>query len=310
MRILIVGAGATGGYFGGRLLQHGRDVSFLVRQRRAESLRRTGLELHSPFGDVTLVDPPLVLREDLAGPYDLIVLSCKAYGLEQAMDDFAPAVGPQTAILPLLNGMHHLDLLDQRFGAEHVLGGRCIIAATLDAEGAVQHLNDKHTLTFGERDGSTTPRLRAINAQLDGAGFDARASHTIVQDMWDKWVMLASLAGVTCLFRASVGSIVAIPGGREATLALLEECCAVAARAGHPMAAHARETAQAFLTESGSGLTASMMRDLVDGHPIEAEQIIGDMLARAEPVRDPRPSVLALVAVCLRAYEAQRAAAG
>lgn len=310
MRILILGAGATGGYFGGRLLQHGRDVSFLVHPRRAEALRRTGLVLRSPFGDVTLADPPLVLQDALDGPYDLIVLSCKAYGLEQAMADLAPAVGPQTAILPLLNGMRHLELLDQRFGAGHVLGGRCIIAATLDADGAVRHLNDKHTLTFGERDGSTTPRLRAIAAELGDAGFDADASDTVVQDMWDKWVMLASLAGVTCLFRASVGSIVALPGGREATLALLDECCAVAARAGHPMAAHVRATAQAFLTESGSGLTASMMRDLVGGHPIEAEQIIGDMLARAEPTGDARPSVLALVAVCLRAYEAQRAATG
>jgi len=310
MRILILGAGATGGYFGGRLLQHGRDVSFLVHPRRAEVLRRTGLVLRSPFGDVSLGDPPLVLHDDLAGPYDLILLSCKAYGLEQAMDDIAAAVGPQTAILPLLNGMRHLELLDQRFGAEHVLGGRCIIAATLDADGAVRHLNDKHTLTFGERDGSTTPRLRAIAAELADAGFDAHASSDIVQDMWDKWVMLATLAGATCLFRAPVGTIVAIPGGREATLALFDECCAVAARAGHPLAGHTRGTAQAFLTESGSGLTASMMRDLVGGDPIEAEQIIGDMLARAAPVPDARPSVLGLVAVCLRAYEAQRAAAG
>ena len=310
MRILILGAGATGGYFGGRLLQHGRDVTFLVHPRRAEALRRTGLVLRSPFGDVTLAEPPLVLHRDLAGPYDLIVLSCKAYGLEQAMEDLAPAVGPKTVILPLLNGMRHLDLLDQRFGAVHVLGGRCIIAATLDTDGAVRQLNDKHTLTFGERDGSITPRLRAINTQLDGVGFDAHASNTIVQDMWDKWVMLATLAGVTCLFRAPVGTIVAIPGGRAATLALLDECCAVAARAGHPLADRTRETAQAFLTESGSGLTASMMRDLVGGYPIEAEQIIGDMLARAEPACDARPSVLALVAVCLRAYEAQRVAAG
>jgi 2-dehydropantoate 2-reductase len=309
MRILILGAGATGGYFGGRLLQHGRDVSFLVHPRRAEALRRTGLVLHSPFGDVTLAVPPLLLQDELAGAYDLIVLSCKAYGLEQAMADIAPAVGPQTAILPLLNGMRHLDLLDQRFGAGHVLGGRCIIAATLDADGAVRHLNDKHALTFGERDGSTTPRLRAITAELDGAGFDAHASATIVQDMWDKWVMLASLAGVTCLFRAPVGTIVAIPGGREATLALLDECCAVAARAGRPVADHTRQTALAFLTGRGSDLTASMMRDLVGGHPIEAEQIIGDMLARAEPAGDAPPSVLALVAVCLRAYEAQRTAA-
>ena len=309
MRILVVGAGATGGYFGGRLLQYGRDVTFLVRERRAQALQRTGLIMRSPFGDVTLADPPLVRATDLDQPYDLIILSCKAYGLSAAMTDFAPAVGAQTAILPLLNGMHHLDLLDQRFGPDHVLGGRCMIAATLEADGAVHQLNHRHTLTFGERDGSATSRMHEISLQLATAGFDARTSGTIVQDMWDKWVLLATLAGITCLFRASVGDITATPGGTEATLALFGECCAVAAHADHALREHTRKEAQTILTEAGSTLTASMMRDLVGGHPIEAEQIIGDMLARAEAPVEWRPSVLALVATCLRAYEASRVAA-
>ena len=131
MRILIVGAGATGGYFCGRLLQHGRDVTFLVREKRAAQLAQHGLSIHSSTGNASLPAPPAVLASGLHEPYDLILLSCKAYGLEQAMADIAPAVGPQTAILPLLNGMRQLDLLDERFGAGHVLGGQCVIAATL-----------------------------------------------------------------------------------------------------------------------------------------------------------------------------------
>ena len=166
MRILIVGAGATGGYFGGRLLQHGRDVTFLVRGPRAAALARSGLVLHSPMGDATLDAPPTVRAFELNEPYDLILLSCKAYGLAAAVTDFAAAVGPQTAILPVLNGMAHLETLDQRFGSAHVLGGRCMIAATLDENGGVQHLNRTHTLTFGERDGTSTPRLQAIIAAL------------------------------------------------------------------------------------------------------------------------------------------------
>ena len=307
MRILVVGAGATGGYFGGRLLQHGRDVSFLVHEQRAEALQRTGLVLRSPFGDMMLVDPPLVRATDLHQPYDLIILSCKAYALAAAMTDFAPAVGSQTAILPLLNGMRHLDLLDQRFGRGHVLGGRCIIAATLDGQGVVHHLNRMHTLTFGERDGATTPRIREISLQLADAGFAACASDTIVQDMWDKWVLLATLAGITCLFRGSVGDIVATPGGTEATLALFGECCAVATSAGYALSQQARLQAQTVLTEAGSTLTASMMRDLVGGRPVEAEQIVGDMLARADLPVEWRPSVLALVATCLRLYQAGQA---
>lgn len=305
MRILVIGAGATGGYFGGRLLQHGRDVTFLVRGKRAEALARHGLVLHSVNGDASLPSPPTVLACDLHQPYDLILLSCKAYGLDAAMTDFAPAVGPQTTILPLLNGMRHLDLLDQRFGAGHVLGGRCMIAATLDDSGAVQHLNRTHTLTFGERDGTDSPRMRTISAALCDAGFDARPSHTIVQDMWDKWLFLATLAGITCLMRATVGDIVAAPGGGEATLALLDECCAVAAHAGHAPGEATVQTARKILTEAGSSLTASMLRDLQDGHVIESGQIIGDMLARADPAQ-PHP-MLSLVHTCLKAYEASRA---
>ena len=314
MRVLIVGAGATGGYFGGRLLQHGRDVTFLVRGPRAAALARNGLLVHSPMGDATLNAPPTVRAFELHEPYDLILLSCKAYGLAAAMTDFAAAVGPQTAILPVLNGMAHLDALDQRFGREHVLGGRCMIAATLDENGGVRHLNRTHTLTFGERDGISTPRLQAITAVLADAGFDARASSTIVQDMWDKWVFLATLAGITCLLRASVGNIVAAPGGTAATLALFAECCAVAERAGNAVSVGTQGKARAILTEVNSTLTASMMRDLQEGHAIEADQIIGEMLARAAlptaaaetDAQPPTPSMLTVVYACLKAYEAGR----
>ncbi len=314
MRILVVGAGATGGYFGGRLLQHGRDVTFLVRGPRAAALARDGLVVHSPMGAVTLDAPSTVRAFDLNEPYDLILLSCKAYGLAAAMTDFAGAVGPHTTILPVLNGMAHLGALDQRFGSEHVLGGRCMIAATLDEHGAVQHLNRTHTLTFGERDGTSTQRMQAIAAELADAGFDAHASGTIVQDMWDKWVFLATLAGITCLLRAPVGDIVAAPGGMHATLALFAECCAVAERAGNPVSATTQQHARAILTEANSTLTASMMRDLQEGHPIEAEQIIGDMLARAAPVAvsteadalPQTPSMLSVVYACLKAYEGGR----
>ena len=142
MRILVVGAGSIGGYFGGRLLQAGRDVTFLVRPRRAAELAKIGLMIRSPLGDVALAAPPTVTADALRAPFDLILLSCKAYDLQGAMDAFAPAVGPQTAILPLLNGMRQLELLEARFGAAPVLGGQCLISTVLDAEGGILHLND------------------------------------------------------------------------------------------------------------------------------------------------------------------------
>src|SRR5215469_16190632 len=205
MKILMVGAGATGGYFGGRLLEAGQDVTFLVRAKRAESLARTGLVIRSATGDATAPSPTTIQANALREPFDLIIVSCKAYHLPQVIDDMAPAVGPQTTILPVLNGMRHLDLLDARFGAERVLGGQCVIAATLDADGAVRHLNTSHSLTFGERDGSRSARVERIAQAMAGARFEPRLSTTILQDMWDKWVFLASLAGITCLMRAAVG---------------------------------------------------------------------------------------------------------
>src|ERR1700723_1310756 len=162
MKILVIGAGAIGGYFGGRLLEAKRDVVFLVRPRRAGQLAKTGLVIKSPAGDVNIPNPPTVQADALDQHFDLILLSCKAYDLDDAMESFAPAVGPQTAILPLLNGLNHLDALDRRFGAPRTLGGLCLISTTLDDEGRILHLNDLHGLTFGPRDGAKSARVAAI----------------------------------------------------------------------------------------------------------------------------------------------------
>jgi 2-dehydropantoate 2-reductase len=304
MRILVVGAGAIGGYFGGRLLQAGRDVTFLVRPKRAAQLAKTGLAIRSPHGDVNLPKPPVVQAEALRAPFDLILLSCKAYDLDSAMEAFAPAIGPTTAILPLLNGMHHIEALDARFGAEHTLGGLCLISSTLDAEGRILHLNDLHGLTFGPRDGKRAPRIEAIAETLAGAGFDARLSDEIVQDMWDKWLFIASAAGITCLMRATIGDIVAA-GGAKFAIALIDECAAVAAGRGFAPADAIVQRIRALQTAPGSPLTASMLRDIERGAPAEADHIIGDLLRRGAEKAVSSP-LLGIVDAHLRAYEARR----
>lgn len=306
MRILIVGAGATGGYFGGRLLQAGQDVTFLVRDRRAAMLAQGGLRIRSALGDADIAAPPTVTAPALHGLFDLVLLGCKAWDLPQAIEDIAPAVGGHGAVLPILNGMRQLDLLDARFGVAQVLGGQCVIAATLDADGTVRHLNRSHSLSFGERDGSDSERVRRIAQAMAGANFEPRASGTIVQDMWDKWVFLASLAGATCLMRAPVGDIMAAPGGREAVLALLDDCRRIAAAAGYEPSPAVMQRASTVLTETGSALSASMMRDLEHGHRVEADHVIGDLLARGEALGVETP-LLRLAYAHLKAYEARRA---
>ena len=302
----MVGAGATGGYFGGRLLESGQDVTFLVRKARAETLAKNGLIIRSPMGDVTLPSPPTVQAGTLDRSFDVIVVSCKAYHLPQVIEDMAPAVGPQTVIVPLLNGMQHLDRLDARFGAEHVLGGQCVIAATLDADGTVRHLNQSHSLTFGEHDGTRSERVERIAQAMASARFEPRLSTTILQDMWDKWVFLASLAGITCLMRAPVGDIVAAPGGTQAVLALLDDCRRVADAYGHAPQETVLQRARSVLSEQGSTLSASMMRDLEQGGPIEADHVVGDLLARGES-KGLDLVMLRLAFVHLKAYEAKRA---
>ena len=308
MRILVVGAGAIGGYFGGRLMQAGRDVTFLVRARRGRELADAGLVIKSPKGDVTLSDPATVLAEDLTDTYDLVLLSCKAYDLDQAIDAIAPAIGPSTMILPLLNGMRHLEVLIDRFGGSHVLGGQCMIGATLNESRAVVHLNETHLLTFGELGGGLSARIHSLAGVLGNAGFDARPSEQIVQDMWEKWVFLATLASSTCLMRAPIGDILAVPGGSDLILALFEECRNIAESEGFAPRAEFVERSRSMLTASDSPLAASMLRDIEAHARIEADQITGDLLRRrrSAPAGHHR-SLLVVAYAHMKAYEARRA---
>jgi 2-dehydropantoate 2-reductase len=301
MRILVVGAGAIGGYFGGRLLAAGRDVTFLVRPRRRAQLAKTGLEIKSQFGDVHLPAPPTVAAEELREPFDLILLSCKAYDLAAAAESFAPAVGAHTAILPFLNGMGHLDFLDARFGKNATLGGQCQISTTLDAEGRILHLNDYHLVSFGERDGGVTARTEAIASTLAGAGFDSRLSKEILLEMWEKWALIATVAGMTCLMRAMIGDVVAA-NGSDFALALSDECAAVAAANGFAPRAAFVARMRTMITTAGLVFAASMLRDIERGAPIEVDHIIGDLIRRSAA----KPVLLPVVYTHLKAYEARR----
>jgi 2-dehydropantoate 2-reductase len=305
MRILIVGAGAIGGYFGGRLLEAGRNVCFLVRPQRSAQLAKTGLAIRSSLGDVHIPSPPTITADALRDPFDLILLSCKAYDLKSAADSFAPAVGTATAILPLLNGIGHLDFLTARFGSGAVLGGQCVISTTLDAEGRILHLNDTHMMSFGERDGSVSGRATEIASTLSGARFESRLSRAILQEMWEKWVLIAATAGITCLMRSTIGDILAAGGG-HLTTSLLEECAAIAKAQNFAPSEASLTRNRAMLTAPGSAFAASMLRDIERGAPIEADHIIGDLIRRGEKEPHDYP-ILRIVFAHLKAYEARRA---
>jgi 2-dehydropantoate 2-reductase len=304
MRILVIGAGAVGGYFGGRLAQGGKDVTFLVRERQAQAIQSHGLRIVSPNGDVVL-QPRFVLAKDISSPYDLVLLCVKAYSLQAAIDDFSAAVGPATMILPQLNGMRHIDLLVVRFGKERVLGGVCMVAAEVDAHGRIVQLNKINRLVYGERNGELSPRIAALDQVMQGAIFEARPSDHILQEMWEKWVLLSSLGATTCLLRGNIHEITAVPGGSSITRAILAEASAIATAAGYPPNPGFQPWADKILTNPGSTQTSSMYRDMATNAPVEVEQILGDLVQRGHAASVHTP-LLEAACANLRIYEARR----
>jgi 2-dehydropantoate 2-reductase len=305
-RFLVLGAGAVGGYFGGRLAEANADVTFLVRPARAAALGERGLVIESPLGDLRL--PVRVATADtLSGNFDTVLLTAKAYDLEPAIAAIRPAVGPETAILPLLNGLEHLDRLDVAFGPEHVLGGVAYIAATLTAEGSIHHLNRVHAMVFGERSGATSRRVETIARAFAATPVSASASEDIMLEMWEKLILIGALAGMNCLMRGSVGDLLAADDGESLMLELLAECEAVAAASGYPPRSAHRQQCRQILTEQHSNFSASMLRDLEAGLRTEGDQILGDMLRRAR-IKGIAAPLLRTAACHLQVHERRLAA--
>ncbi len=308
MKVLILGAGAVGGYFGGRLVQAGADVTFLVRPQRAQKLAQAGLVIKSPLGDAQ-IPVRTVLQEAVRPDYDLVMLSCKAYDLDASIAAIGAAMGPNTLILPLLNGMAQLARLEQAFGGARVLGGTCYIAATLDADGSIRHLSQFQGITCGPRPGNHAHAgtlLQRLAQAYARVSVECKLSEGIEQDMWEKFVLLASLAAMTCLMRAVVGDICATDDGDAITRELYAECCAIADATRFPVSSERQSVAHDLLTRQNSPFSASMLRDIERGGPIEGSHVLDDMLARARRL-SIAARVLGIACAHVQAYEARRA---
>ncbi|MEO5558585.1 MAG: 2-dehydropantoate 2-reductase [Dokdonella sp.] len=305
MRVLVLGAGGIGGYFGARLVEAGHEVEFLVRPARAAILAQAGLRLYSAIGD--FAQPVAAVTAIRPGArYDLVLVSCKAYDLDSAVAAIAPAVTDETRVLPLLNGVRHLDVLDAAFGAARVLGGVCHISVTLDDDGAIRQFGVLQRLTFGARDATSVPH--GIRQGLADLGAYIVESPTILTAMWEKFAFIATLAGLTCLTRGAVGEIVATHEGADLARALYAECRETARLCGHVPCADAVADAEHILTAAGSPLKASMLRDLERGARTECEHILGDLRARARGHAFDTP-LLAAALAHLRVYENARSSA-
>ncbi len=300
MRILILGAGGTGGYYGARLAAAGCDVRFLLRPDSAQRVSRDGLRLSSVRGDLQW---PVCVSTVADGPADLVILSCKAYDLEAAIAAITPAVGSHTLVLPLLNGLLHLERLDQAFGRARVLGGMCNISVGRAPDGGIVHYNRYDELIFGARAPAAGPiDADKVAALFASAHFRSVQSQDIDQDMWEKFVFIATLAGMTCALRSDIGRIASTGPGVQLMRDALAECQAVAAASGYAVRPLANKLASRAFTERGSTFAASMLRDLQAGHRTEAEHIVGDMVGRAAAAGLSHPCLR--MALChLQAYE-------
>jgi 2-dehydropantoate 2-reductase len=307
MRILVLGAGAIGGYFGGRLAAAGSDVTFLVRPKRRAQLQQDGLRILSPAGDLTM-PVQTVSADELKPGFDVVLLTCKAYDLPSAMESIAPAVAGDCAIVPMLNGMAHIDRLIERFGRRHAMGGTCSISVALDAKGVVRHATPFQRIAFGELDRAETPRARALAEAFARTTVEWELAPDILQNMWEKISFLSVLAATNCLFRANMGQINSAPGGPEAIERALAANFEIAKREGHPVRPAAVEFARKTLLNPASTLRGSMLYDLEAGAPVEADHIVGWMLAKARE-HGIDDTVLSMAYTSLKAYEARRASA-
>jgi 2-dehydropantoate 2-reductase len=306
-RILVLGAGGTGGYFGGRLAESGADVTFLVREGRRKSLSAQGLRIESPHGDARIA-VKTVVESELAPIYDAVILTCKAYDLDTAVAAIAPAVAPTGYVLPFLNGIAHIDVLNEKFGRHHVLGGTAKIQATITPNGAIRQFNDWRALTFGEQSGEMTERVRALAALFETAkGVEVFAVTDIVQRMWEKLVHLSTAAAMTCLMRANVGEIVRTPHGRELFLDQLRCGAAIAAANGHAPSAAFMKSWEEMFSQPDSQYSTSMLRDIERGGQTEVEHILGFMLDKAKEAQIPCNTLL-LAYTNVMAFEQRRAA--
>src|SRR5690606_33310494 len=226
LRILVVGAGAVGGYFGGRLLEKGEDVTCLVRDTRQKQIRQNGLQLESIHGSVTLY-PKTIKSGEEVGAFDVIILSTKQYHLKDALHSIEPYVGEDTMILPLLNGFSHLDVLITKFSAQKIIGGLCFIESTMDSTGKIIQSSPSHRALFGELSGERTERIEKLAKAMSGTKTTIELSDNIIRDMWHKYMFITCLSGITTLMRAPIGPIREQENGQKILLSLLKEVASI-----------------------------------------------------------------------------------
>lgn len=290
MRVVVMGTGGVGGYFGGRLAAGGHDVSFIARGKHLEALRANGLRVESPLGDLHL--PKIDVTDDPAtlAPADLVLFGVKLWDTEASAELIKPLLTEHTAVVSFQNGVVKDDILRRALGAQHVLGGVCYIAATIAEPGVIRHTGSLQKLVFGEYDGTASARARAFFDACIESGIDAELSDDIERAIWEKFVFLVGLSGTTTTVRTPIGPIRANPRSRAFLHDVLAEVVAVARAQGLALPEDYADDRLAFTDGVPETMTSSMHHDLERGNRLEVNWLSGDVVERGKSLGVPTPA--------------------
>ncbi|MEC3614516.1 ketopantoate reductase family protein [Bacillus stercoris] len=303
MKFLVVGAGGVGGYIGGRLAEKGNDVTFLVRQKRAQQLKETGLVINSEKGDASF--QPVLISAGETGQFDVVIIASKAYSLDQVINDVKPFIHQESVIIPFLNGYRHYEQLFAAFSKEQVLGGLCFIESALDNRGEIHHTSASHRFVFGEWNGERTNRIKALEEAFTGVKAEVIISGHIEKDIWKKYLFIAAQAGITTLFQRPLGPILDTEGGRHTAQTLIGEIGAVLRKEGVPADPDLEEESFRTMTSMSYHMKSSMLRDMENGQTTEGDHLHGFLLEKAKCLSLAAP-VLETVNANLQMYEAEK----
>ena len=280
MKILILGAGAIGGFFGAHLMKSGANISFLVREKRKDELKKSGINIFSINGELKV--NPKLLDKNLSGQdFDVIILTNKSYDLIESIREIKPYVN-KTVIIPLLNGMAHYEILDKEFGKEKIFGGTAYISTAMNNYGSIQQITSRASIKFGPRTQKNINIANEFYEICKDTEFECDFSDHIELDLWRKYVLIGATAASTVLFQKPLGEISATTYGKRLITQIHEECKKIVLSKGYDIGIEATNYNLKLITDKGSLLKASMLRDFESGKKTECEHILGYLIELAK----------------------------
>jgi len=298
MRIVVMGSGGTGGYFGAKLARAGEDVTFVARGAHLESIRAQGLRVRSAVDGEWVVNAPAVEKIEGQPAADIVLFCVKSFDTEAAAAVIKPVVGPETGVLSIQNGVDNEDKLVGILGEGHVLGGMAQVFATIESPGVIRHVQ-LGRIVFGEMNGRDTPRARAFLSACQRAAIPAEISERVVQTLWQKYVMLTAHAGMTAVTRCPAGVVRSLPETRLMYRRLLEEMLAIARAAGIALDGGYIEQSFKMLDGMAENFGSSLQYDLSQGKRLELEALHGHAVRLGERYGVPTPTLFAVYAALL-----------